>query len=241
MDFSALNTFEPDKIEWDPNETDYKITVTPGPFDLDAAKVRLSKFSDQIDDMKKQASTHKITDEASSQQAIAMMGQAAKISKAMKAVVEKLLDPHKEFTKGVNSILKYLSVPVDQIVSDLKSRNADYLTQRRIEEQRRAREEQEKRAQLQRELDAKAKKLNVETVKLPDMPVENKVEGISRAETGSSLSVKFVWKGFVLDPDVVDRSLCSPDEKKIAEAVKGGLRESPGLEIKEVPAQRLRA
>lgn len=240
INFSALNTkLEPDKVTPMPPST--PTTKPINPFDIEVAKQKLAPFKAQIEKMRKQVQAHNITDEKSQAEAITMAGQASALSKKVTAMVDAMLRQHNDFRNAVNKMKKFFTEPLDGIPREVKRKNGDYLTKLRIAEQKRQAEEERKKKALQKELDKEAEDAGVNKVVLPDTPVVNKVEKIARTESGSSMSVKFEWKGIIVDPDKIDRIFCLPDQKLVDEAVKAGLREADGLEIKEVPVQRLRA
>ena len=217
------------------------VTKATDPFDIKVAKEKFAPFKSQIDNMVLQVKALDIIDEESQANAITMAGQASTLSKKVTAMVDGMLRPHNDFRNAINKMKKFFVEPLDGISREVKNKNGQFLTRLRIEEQKRQVEERKKQEELQKQLDKEAKDAGVDKVVLPDTPIENKVEKIARTESGSSMSVKFGWKGVVVNPDKVDRMFCVPDQKLIDEAVKAGLRESKGIEIKEVPVQRLRA
>ena len=109
----------------------------------------------------------------------------------------------------------------------------------REEAQRKAEEEARARQATQAEIEAaKAKaaeeskqhEIEAPTVLSPVMP---KAETVARAETGATSHVRKQWKGEVITPDEVPREYCSPDSRKIRDAVNAGIRSIPGVRIFE--------
>jgi hypothetical protein len=80
--------------------------------------------------------------------------------------------------------------------------------------------------------EAEAKAHEVVAPVVPDI-VMPKTEAVTRSETGAAAFTKRPWKGTVTNPDEVPRQFCSPDQKKINEAVKAGIREIPGVKIEQ--------
>ena len=64
-----------------------------------------------------------------------------------------------------------------------------------------------------------------------DIPIKEE-KPIIRTEQGSA-SIRKAWKGEITDASQVPFQFCSPDQRKIDEAVKGGIREIPGVRIYE--------
>jgi len=96
----------------------------------------------------------------------------------------------------------------------------------------------------QKKLDLKADDAGVERVMvdIPDVqevedpivipPVIEKEDKIEIEGSGTSKIVP-VWKHAVIDTNLVPREYCSPDDKKLKEAVKAGIRNIAGCDIKE--------
>lgn len=217
-----------------------RVPVQPKPFDLDAAKKEFEPYRKQIQKMKQQALGFEVVDPETNDQAVSMMGQARNLSKAITALKDTRLKPHNQFRSALISFTKAFSVPVEDVVSILNRKTKDFAYKELLANRKREKEERKLAEERQRKLDEEADAAGVEKVQLPQVPIDQEEKVQTRTESGSSLSITFEWNGVIVDPDQVDRSLCSPDQKKIDEAVKAGLRESPGIEIKEVPKSRLR-
>ena len=213
----------------------------PKPFDLEAAKKDFEPYRKQIEEMKRQAAEFEITDDQSNEQAITMMGQARNLFKSINSLKDGRLKPHNKFRTNLIAFAKAFSVPVEQAVGILKQKSEGYAYKKLLKQRKKDKEEREKAIKRQQDLDAEADEAGVEKVQIAQVPVDLEEKVQTRTESGSSLSITLEWVGVILDPDKVERSLCSPDQKKIDEKVKGGLRESPGIDIKEVPQSRLRA
>jgi hypothetical protein len=63
-------------------------------------------------------------------------------------------------------------------------------------------------------------------------PVVPEVAKVTRTVEGSA-SQRKEWTHEILNPDEVPREYCSVDERLIRKAVKGGVREIPGVRIYE--------
>ena len=135
---------------------------------------------------------------------------------------------------------------------EAEARRKELEAERAAERKRQEKERQEAQ-QRQRELEEKAKAENVEPVKveIPDVdpelskPVEvtpeiiNVPTGPTRTAEGTG-SVAKRWKHRVVDADQVPREYLMVDEKKIAAAVKDGIRSIAGVEIYEDQEVRFR-
>jgi colicin import membrane protein len=89
-------------------------------------------------------------------------------------------------------------------------------------------EAETKAAMAKAEAEAKAHEVVAPVV--PDI-VMPKTEAVTRSETGAAAFTKKPWKAEITNPDEVERAFCSPDMKKINEAVKAGIREMKGVRI----------
>jgi len=211
------------------------------PFDVEAAKKEFEPYRKKIEEMKAQALAFEVTDSASNERAIAMMGQAKKMAKRLIGLKDKKLKPHNEFRTKLIAFTKAFSNPLEDIVSGLKRKTEAHSYQEIVKKRKIEKKEKEEAEKRQEALDKEAAEAGVESVQLPEVPVDqgNKVQ--TRTESGSSLSITLEWKGIIENPAQVPREYCSPDQKKIDEAVKAGVRAIQGVVIKEVPKSRLRA
>ncbi len=114
--------------------------------------------------------------------------------------------------------------------------------QKKAEEERQAaakKAEEERQAALQLAMEEAAKNAVIApTVVAPTVPAEQKVV---RTESGSSSYQSKAWKAEIFDPSRVPIQFCSPDQKKINEAVKAGIRDIPGVRITEETQTKFRA
>jgi len=191
--------------------------------------------------MKADAAKFDVVDADTNDLAVTMMGQARRLSKAISDLKDKKLKRHNEFRTQLISFSKAFVVPLEDTVRSLKSKTESFAYQAILRQRAREKAEREAAELRQRALDEEARIAGVETVHLPQIPVDQETKVQTRTETGSSLSIKLEWQGQIRNPDQVPRGYCTPDQKKINEAIAAGVREIPGVEIKEVPKSRLMA
>jgi len=114
-----------------------------------------------------------------------------------------------------------------------KNRLAREEAARKAEEEAKARQASEAEIEAARkkaEEEAKKNEIQAPTVLAPTIPVaETKV----RTDEGTLAFTKKPWTFEILDPAQVPREYCSPDPKKIREAVRMGVREMAGVRIYE--------
>jgi hypothetical protein len=108
------------------------------------------------------------------------------------------------------------------------------------EAERKAREAAEKlkteqdaatRAALEQEIADETAAALAPTPQAPPIVVEK--PEVVRTAHGSSYT-KFKWICEIVEPDLVPRDCCEPSQKLLDAKVKGGIRQIPGCEIKEV-------
>lgn len=190
------------------------------------------------------------------------------ITKPYRDLVAKInatVKPFDDDLKGIESNLKSKISHYQREQCELARRIAEKKAKEEAEERRkaleaeraaeRARQEKERQEALQRqrELEEKAKAENVEPVKVEipevdpelDKPVEVTPHisyvpsGPTRTAEGTS-SVINRWKHRIVDAAAVPREYLMVDEKKIAQAVKDGIRNIAGVEIYEDSEVRFR-
>jgi hypothetical protein len=88
--------------------------------------------------------------------------------------------------------------------------------------------------------EANARKIEVEAPTVI-APVVQEEKRTVRSETGSSSYQAKRWKGDIYNPTLVPAAYCTPDQKKIDEAIKAGVRGIPGVRIFEDVEVRFRA
>lgn len=207
--------------------------VTPyKPFDIDAVKIAFEPYRLALVEMRKQAEAHQVTDEESLTQATTMAGDAKRLAKSVDQSRKAAIEDHQAFVKRVNAFAKSFTEPLGGIESSLKGKIGQYQYKKELERREAERKAQEEAKALQKKLDAEAKEMGVESVKVqaPTIPTAPKV---SRGEDGSSASIRKTWTFEIQDPAQVPREFCSPDPKLLREAVKAGLRKIAGVKIYE--------
>lgn len=230
MDFNAV-------VQRDQQDQDQGRGALPpmqaSPLDLDAARESLEVYSEAVEKMLIQAEAHQVSDKGSHNQAIAMAGEVKKLNKTVEVKRKEITADARDFVKQINALCKSWTDPLAEAEKILKNRAATY--QHQIELERRKQEERARQEHeaLQQKLQAEAKEAGVEAPEMaPPAPVipEQKVY---RSESGASLHTRKRWVAELEDPDLIPREYCSPDQKKLDQAVKMGVRDIPGVRIYE--------
>jgi uncharacterized membrane protein YqiK len=174
----------------------------------------------------------------------------------------------KMFTDSLDTVEKTLKkkigdyqykVELERREQERKAREATEALQRKLREEaeeanRKAREEAARiaeeaaraRAASQAEIDAARKKAEEEAkrneIEAPTVmaPVIPEVQKVTHTETGTSSYQVKSWKAEIINEAEVPREYCSPDMRKINDAVKMGAREVKGVRIYEETSTRFR-
>jgi len=180
-----------------------------------------------------------VKDDESLNIAVMIGGNAKKIVKAIEVKRKEIILEPQEFVRGVNSICKAITDNLDAAERTAKQKIGQY--QARVELERRKQEEAARKAaaDLQKKIDADAKKAGVEapTVVAPVIPAAPKV---TRTENGTASYQVKRWVCAVEDPARVPREYCEPSKRLLDDAVKMGIREIAGCKIEEVSETRFR-
>jgi hypothetical protein len=207
--------------------------------DMTAAKEALERYGREIETMKDAVTAMTVQTAEQEEAAVVIGGAAAKLKKAIGAKTKELTADADEYVSGVRNFAKRFTEGLAEVESLAKQKISRY---REIQEI--ARREAEKKAleetkRIQAEIDKEAKDKGVEPVKL-ETPIVPAAPAKVRTDTGVTSYQTKRWIGEVFDPSRVPIEYCSPDKSKIDDAVKSGVRQIPGVHIKEITETRFR-
>lgn len=151
-----------------------------------------------------------------------------KLEKQRKDLVEKPGD----WVKSINSLCKMWSEPLKVLELDIKRVMAAYMTQVRIEAQKKEREQQRALEEMQKAAEQKALEAELPApappVVIPVTPQRS--NAIARGTSGSA-SLRDHWDFEIVDISQVDRKYLMVNEKAVKADITAGLREAAGLRI----------
>ena len=210
------------------------------PFDIEVAKTELSKYAEKLKEMLAEAHAFEITDEESNKQAVEMGLQAKKIGKTLTDTGAEKTKLHRFYTSAVRNLTKVHTNITDEIVDVLKGKFRNYSRLQEMTRREEERKAQEAARELQKKINAEAKKKKIEPIPIP-IPALPQKQAPTRTEEGSG-SMKKVW---TWDKESYDFALI-PDEYKmidgpaINKAIKAAVRNIPGIRIfqEDVPVWR---
>ena len=215
------------------DENERNLTLTESRFlDIDVVKNQFAKHLKTIDKMVETAETHEVVDDTTVKEGVAMAGDSKKLYKKIETQRKEIIEQPNAFVKSVNNFCKEFTKPLNLLEQGLKRKIGDY--QYKVELERRKQEEEIRKAneKLQKKLNAEAKKSGVEAPTVAPAPLP-KQDTVARADTGAAAHTRKQWKGEIIDAEKIPREYCSPDMKKINEAIKMGTRTIPGVKVFE--------
>jgi hypothetical protein len=182
------------------------------------------------------------------------LGVASDMLKDIKTLKKQIDDKRKEFTAPLNSALKKLNAEfkphisaAEKIQRELEKKIVAYQREqerlreeaerkRREEQRKRLEEEQKRREELaekngsEKELD-RAIALEDRAKEIDQEPIQFEPKAIK--SQAATTSIRKAWTYQVTDENAVPREYCAPDPRKLANAVKSGVREIAGVNIFE--------
>ncbi|MFP4087736.1 MAG: hypothetical protein ACLFUL_13185 [Desulfobacteraceae bacterium] len=230
FDFSQVN--EPETQETAP--------AIRNPLDLERAKARFGPYREKIADMQTEAEALEIETDEGEKQAVDGAARAKRLTKDLEAQRKAVIKDPDRFVRDVNAFVRSFKRPLDEVVNTLRQKIGGYQYQKELERRKIEKAMQEEARKLQERLKKEAAESGVEPPPITPAPAP-KPDNVTRTEGGASASIKTQWTGEIVDPEAVPREYCSPDEKKIRQAVKDGVREIPGVKIYEKPVTVLRS
>jgi len=203
-------------------------TTAVVPYDKDK---NILAIKDSISDLTAQEKAVIIKDSNSEKMAVELAG-------TVKSHVKALIEAKKFYETPVKTVLKkitdYFAALLDPLT--ILDRNLRGKVSAHQWTQEQARREQERKNAVKIE---KA----IEQGKTPPV-IREIIETPKAVQTEAGrMAVKFEWHGTVINPDQVPIEYCEkprPSQTKINDAVKNGIREIPGVEIKEMPTTNMR-
>lgn len=198
---------------------------------MDIARDKLKLYSTGVDKLVDQARAFRIDSEETQKGAVAFLGQIKTAAKGLEKKRDEIVDEPNSFVKAVRGLVKSFTDKLADAEISLKDKVLTYnrtLELKRQEQEALARKETEK---LQKKLDKGAEKKGLDPVQLPT-PIIPKTAPVTRTETGTAFTKK-LWTFKILDETQIPREYLVASDTKIRDAIKGGIRDIPGLEIFE--------
>jgi hypothetical protein len=208
--------------------------------DIEAAKRAFEPYRQKIAQMQEAATALEIHDDEGEKSAVDSAAKAKRLVTDLENQRKKVIAQPDRFVRDVNAFVRVFRKPLDEVVEVLRGKIGQHQYAKEVERRKVEAAMREEAAKLQAKLKAEAAQAGIEPP--PVMPVPApRPDSITRTESGASASIRTAWTAEITDPDQVPREYCSPDQAKITQAVKAGIREIPGVKIFEKPTTILRA
>ena len=208
------------------------------PYDLETTKAQFQKYEDQIEGWTGKAKDLEIKDDTTNETATEMLAQVAGIIKDLDKHRKAVIAEPDRYVRDVNAFVRRFKVKLDGIVKDLKGKVGTYAYNLELVRREEERLMQEAADKKQKELDAQAKKADVEPVEMPKMVAPVKQDPV-RTDSGTA-STRMEWTYEITDFDKIPRQYLIINPPSVKLAIKSGIREVPGLRIFERPVVTVR-
>jgi hypothetical protein len=242
VDFSVAGkkkTVEEIKPEEAPDPGKQLATVFKSAFDIEPLRVRFAPYREILDKILKEAKDLEVKDDESNKQAVAIGTSSKKLAKEIEGKKKEITAPYRGFTQAVNSFADEFLDRLSAIETDLKKKITVYAVSQEQKKREEMLAQQKAREELQKKLDAQAKKSGTEPVVLPEV-TQPALKQPTRSETGTAYQREYL--AFELtDIKLVPTEYLAVSHTKVREAIdKRGIREIPGLRIYPDPRTSFR-
>jgi len=205
------------------------------PNSLATAVVIQDSFRDSLEkikELREYAEALQIDSPKKMEIAIQLDADAKNLIKAVKLRVAKIIEKPEAFVKTAKGVLKTYTENIESVRYMVSNKMVSYRKFLDIEHQKQQARIDEANKALQQELDKQATDSGVPAPQLTTVPLPPPEKTI-RTSTGESVTFKTRWTYEISDPDAVSREFCDPSPRKIADAVKAGMRTMDGVRIFE--------
>lgn len=207
--------------------------------DLAVAKAQFAAITALVDRITTDAEAIEITDDDRLNYAVAVTGECRKVVKAFEAKRKEVTANAEGFIKSVRGFVGQFTDRLEDAAKCVQQKIVAYRSA--VELKRREQEALARKAaaDMQKKLNAQAKKAGVEAPEVP-VPIVPAQKTAVRTESGTTAYEVKRWICTVIDAGAVPREYCEPAKKLLDEAVRIGVREIPGCKIEEVTDIRFR-
>ena len=203
------------------------VQTTNNPMSVfDGVKTQIIALADKCDNFI-------ITSDESLSDAESLAKDAKKIEKAIEEKRVEITKPILDRKKEIDDFAKNLIVDLTAGIKSLRERILKYKQEqeakraeelKRLEEERKRKEEELKQ---QMQADQPIDQKDIQELQ------EIKQQQAQTISAPASKGISKVWTYDIIDENAIPREFLCPDEKKIKEAVKNGVREIPGVIISQ--------
>ena len=235
MDFSKVGnkTTKKSQTRTKREPTQSNAMVVRDSLDIKKAQEQFSYALEMINDMASQVNELIVKDEVSVKLAISFTGQVKTLYNRLEAERKEAVNPALKFQRGINGFVKNFTEKLIKIERTAKQKIGDYQYKLELDRLKKAKEQADAQEKLKKKIEEEAKQAGVEAPIFElALPIKEE-KTVARADDGTSAFIKKPWKGTIINPQLVPRKYCEPSQRLVNEAIKGGIREIPGVEIKQ--------
>ena len=179
-----------------------------------------------------EANAFEIKTKAQNMEAVNISGKLQELTKQVKKKCEDFLAPYKKVTSAINGPKKRITEAADKAKSIVNQKIFQYKKQEEIEAAKQQKLIDEASKKLQESLNEQAKELGINAPTVAPIQAPKPVT-VLRGDSGVAVYTRKVWKCEIVDPDKVERAYCVPSQTLLNQAVKMGVRKTPGCRIFE--------
>lgn len=208
-------------------------------FNVQAFKDLMDNMKSEIDGLSVKSKAIKVQGAPSETKSIELAGVAKKLNKAIDTARLDAKRPYLDFGKELDSIVR----PVQKILTGIESDEKTKCKKYRNVLLAKQREQEAIAAKMAAKMAAK-EILNPKATTLGGLntapPAAKETTGKVKTFSGSTSSYKTVFKPYLIDIAIVPKKYIMVDWKLVNDDIKDGIRDIPGLDIKEEVDMRLR-
>ena len=234
LDFSFVEEEVQSATETGPEPVKTTYELTPPEKILPLIKKRFEHYHEEIDKLEEKANALDVVSDEAAKTATEMLVQIKGVVGQVEDKRKEAIGPADKYVRSVNAFVKPFRDRLNDVAEIPRNKLGIYQYNKELKRREEERKAKEALAEKQRQLDEEAKKKNLEPVKLPEVTVPKKPQPV-RTDSGTS-SVRMVWDYKVVDISQVPRDYLILNERGVKAAIKGGIRNIPGLEIFEKPS-----
>jgi len=190
-------------------------------------------YKQKIESLRVTAKAFEIKSDADAGKLTAMAGEAAELTKQLEEKRKVTIKEPDSFVRSLNAFVKTFRDPLSDVVKICKQKIGTYQFEKELERRKKEKKAQDEAAKLQAKMDAEAKAAGVEAPELPPVVMPEKTAPI-RTESGSA-NFSTEWVHELEDITKVPWEYLLVNDAKVKLSIKAGIRDIPGLIIKEVP------
>lgn len=232
-----------------------EMIVPPESFMIWDPEQAISKLKEQFDPeikaLQEISETIQVTDEESEKQAVEFILDLKRFLKKFDGRRKRIIEKPGTFVSRINGFCRKVREIVEPMIRITDKKRTDYSWSEEVKRREREKKTQEEAKKLQEKIEAEAKKANVEAPEMPPVIPVEKPQTTVRPDTGGCSYINTEWRVTqILDYDQVPLDIKTFDLgnerekemflKKANKLVEAGMRNIPGLEIKEVPKSKYR-